>query len=75
VVYVDYIVPYVESGKVIYGKLLRLVHAAAYADPVEPVEYLMVGITANLVAIVYESGMDVPAFHETGNDPSALFKH
>ena len=64
VVYMHYIVPYVESVKVIQRELFALVHRTPKANPVETVEYFVVGIAANLIFGVNETVVDVAAAYE-----------
>ena len=53
------VIAYIERRKVIQRQLLCLFDAAAEPYPVEAVEYLMVGLMADLLVSVDESGMDV----------------
>ena len=60
-VYMDYVVAYIEGTQVIESKLLALLHAAAYGHPVEAVEYLVVGVAAYSRLVVNEAVMQVLA--------------
>ena len=72
VVYMHHVVSYVEGIQVVEGQLLGLLHAAAYAGPVETVEYLVVGIAADLVFGVYETAVDVLPRLEFGQQAAVL---
>ena len=64
VVYVHHIISQIEGVEVVQGKLLGFFHRTAKPDAVETVENLVVRIPANLVLVVYESGMDVLFFYK-----------
>ena len=70
VVYVHYVVSYVEGVQVVDGQLLALFHAAAYAHAVETLEYLVVGIVRDLGILVHESLVDIHPLHELRQDSS-----
>ena len=74
-VYMDDIVSYIERSQVIYGQLLAFLDSTSYGHPMEPVEYLMVGIAAYPVLIVDESGVDVLSGTESRSDPAILGKY
>ena len=44
--------------------MLALFYGTAYADAVEPVKNLVVRVQANLVLLVYESGMEILSLYE-----------
>ena len=59
IVYMYNIVAYIERRQIVDCELLALFNSPPYAHPVEPVEYLMVGITAYPVLIVNEAAVDI----------------
>ena len=63
-VYMDYVVSYLEGIQVIDGQLFALFDRAPHRYPLEAVEYLMVGVAACPGLAVYESGMDILALDE-----------
>ena len=72
VVYMDYVIPYVESAQIVESKLLALVNCAPEAHSVESVEYLVIGVAANLVLGVDEAVVDVLPLNELGDEASVL---
>ena len=59
-----YIIPYRERSEVIDGQLLALLDRTSDGNPVEPVEDLMVTVTADLILMIYESVMDIALRNE-----------
>lgn len=62
----NHIITYIEGIQVVYCKLLTLLYAPPYAYSVKTFEYFVVGITANLVFIVYEPAVNVFSVDEFG---------
>ena len=69
-----HIVADVEGTQVVDGQLFALLHAAPDADPVEAVENLVVGITADLVRQIDESVVDVLAGNKLRQQAAFLGK-
>ena len=62
VIYMHYVVAYIEGTQFVDGKLFALFDAAAHPHPVEAVEYLVVRIYAATALVVYETVVQVLAF-------------
>ena len=63
----DDIISYVEGIEVIDGELSALFHGSTEFDPLEPVEYLMIGITAYPILSIDEPLVDVGSADESRN--------
>ena len=74
-VYMDDVIPYVESTQIIESQLFALLHSTSDADPVEPVENLMVSVAADLFVIVDETGVNILSRNEFRHNPGILRKN
>ena len=60
----DDVIAYIEGTEFIEGQLLCFFHTPANRNPVETVEYLVICITANPVALVDETTVDIFTLYE-----------
>ena len=74
VVDMHHIVAYVEGIQVVKRQLLGLFHTAAELYTVEAVEDFVVGVAADFVFRIDESGVDVPALYKLGQTASVFGK-
>ena len=70
VVYVHYIIAYVEGIQVVDCELLALFYRAPDSHTVEAVEYLVVGIMRCPGIFIHKSLVDILSFHKSGKYPS-----
>ena len=71
----DDVISDVESAQVIESQLFALFNGAPQADPVEAVEYLVVGVAADLVLIVNETPVQILSDDEFGEQTSVPRKN
>ena len=67
-----HVVAYIEGIQIVERQLLGLFHAAAELHTVEAVEDFVVGVAADFVFRIDETGVDAPAFDEFGQTAAVL---
>ena len=70
----DNIIAYIESIKVINCELLGFFNRTTKTNPMETIEYLMIGITAYFIIVIYKTAMDILSFDKFRKN-SGLFEY